>query len=137
MKLKCFVIAVFSACLLASCYKKSEVVPNLNDKIIDHDYNRGKWFEFSYFKIIDPPGAAPEYLRIVFNVKKGYHDNYDCYTRLYGPNNDTITSKYYGKITYNTSDFSVGTPRLFKIGIKDKHSQDVINVFEETVIYPG
>lgn len=120
--------------LLASCYKKSEQIANMNTKIIDHDYAGGKWFDYHSAQIYTPDTGAP-YRIVRFKVKDELHEGYYCWIRMFFENGDSsevFYSKYFG---YKTYDLEPVTDRSIEAGIRDYHSPALINVFSETYSY--
>lgn len=124
--------------LFSACYKKSDELSKMNDKIIDVDYTGGKWFDFYFVKVVDPPGElSADYLLFEWRVKESLYDNYDCQVRLYTPDDDSLTFDFKRYIYYRTYDFTTDVPRAFKIGIKNKHGAEVFNVFSDTAVFTG
>lgn len=124
------------ALVLAGCYKKSNELEKMNYHLGDKDYTGGKWFQFTEYTEHYPSGQTP-YVKFWFEVNSEVVGPAEDFLRLNLDNGYSFDIPFNYTFGFSSTDFTIGTQRCFEVGIKDKHSADVLHVYQDCVTYDG
>lgn len=132
--MKNLIIALIGCVLISGCFKKSDMIPELNTNFYDEDYAGGIWFEFDEYYAVYPNDTVPPFLRFKFRVKpenQSPSNEIKAGIEVVYNGNEFICSEAY--IYFDTYNLTQGAQHCCSAGVIDPETGVKINEFETCV----